>query len=191
LKSRGTVIITQHPSVSGMASGAGSSGSTGWNNSVRSRVYLTQPKRTDDEGDEIPTDERFLKFMKSNYGPKGTKLRLVWRNGVFKTVGEAGPQSYADAARTRDLLLDAAAEFVRKAIEVSPDPQSKTSLISRCRSHSELGRLPTAYLLKAQEELLESGQLAAVTIRMKNRHAGTVIRPSWLKYASEQGGENP
>jgi RecA-family ATPase len=190
LRSRGSVIITQHPSVSGMASGAGSSGSTGWNNSVRSRVYLTAPKRTDDDGDEIPTDERFLKFMKSNYGPKGSKLRLMWKNGVFVTVMEAGPQSYEDNSRTRELLLDMAVDMLKKGIELSPDPQNKSSLVLRARSHQELGRLPHQFLLKAQEELLQTGHLITVTARKANRHSATLIRPSWLKYPDEREG-NP
>ncbi len=190
IKSRGTVIITQHPSVSGMASGAGSSGSTGWNNSVRSRVYLTAPKRTDDDGDEIPTDERFLKFMKSNYGPKGSKLRLVWKDGVFRTVEEVGPQSYAEASRTRELLLDEAVKLVRNSVELAADPNAKSSLISRARAAAELGRLPFQYVAKAQEELLASGQLVKVTARKSNRHTAELIRPSWLKYADEREG-NP
>lgn len=190
LKSRGTVLITQHPSVSGMASGAGSSGSTGWNNSVRSRVYLTAPKRVDDDGDEIPTDERFLKFMKSNYGPKGSKLRLLWKNGVFVTVTEAGPRSYEDNSRTRELMLDVAADLLRKGIELSPDPQNKSSLVLRARSHQELGRLPHQFLLKAQEELLTTGHLVIVTARKANRHSASLIRPSWLKYPDEREG-NP
>lgn len=190
LKSRGTVVITQHPSVSGMASGAGSSGSTGWNNSVRSRVYLTQPVRKDDDGDEIPTDERFLKFMKSNYGPKNAKLRLVWKDGVFRTVQEAGPQSFNDAARTRELLLDEATKLIRTGVELSPEPDAKSSLANRARLNTELGRLPFAYLMQAQEDLIESGHLVVVTAKKSNRHAAKLIRPSWLKYPDEIEG-NP
>ena len=35
-----TIVLLSHPSQSGMASGAGTSGSTAWSNSVRSRLYL-------------------------------------------------------------------------------------------------------------------------------------------------------
>ena len=36
----GAVVLTAHPSMSGLSSGSGSSGSTAWNNAVRSRLRL-------------------------------------------------------------------------------------------------------------------------------------------------------
>lgn len=69
------VLLLSHPSVAGMQTGTGLSGSTAWNNSVRSRLYLTADK--EDE------DMRLLKGMKSNYARKGGETKLRWREGVF------------------------------------------------------------------------------------------------------------
>ncbi|MGP2492295.1 AAA family ATPase [Mesorhizobium sp. PUT5] len=69
------VLLLSHPSVAGMISGSGTSGSTAWNNSVRSRLYLTA-----DNDDE---DVRVLKGMKANYGRKGGEIRMRWREGAF------------------------------------------------------------------------------------------------------------
>ena len=44
--SRLAVILLAHPSLSGMSSGSGSSGSTHWRNAVRSALYLTKPDDT-------------------------------------------------------------------------------------------------------------------------------------------------
>lgn len=41
-----SIILVSHPSLTGISSGSGQSGSTGWGNSVRSRLYLTAPKMT-------------------------------------------------------------------------------------------------------------------------------------------------
>lgn len=85
IKIQGCVILTQHPSNDGMKSGTGASGSTGWNNSVRSRVYLTAaPKKGEDER----MNERVLRLMKNNEGKRGTKIELVWDNGVFRPKEE-------------------------------------------------------------------------------------------------------
>jgi RecA-family ATPase len=81
LRLQGVVILTQHPSNEGMASGSGRSGSTGWSNSVRSRLYLTKPKTK--ESDEENPNERLLKTMKLNAGPAGGRLEVLWRDGVF------------------------------------------------------------------------------------------------------------
>ena len=72
------VLLLSHPSVSGMQSGSGTSGSTAWNNSVRSRVYLTRP-----DGKDVDPDIRILKTMKANYGAVGDEMTLRWRAGAF------------------------------------------------------------------------------------------------------------
>ena len=81
LRHETTVILLAHPSLSGMASGSGSSGSTAWNNSVRSRLYLRRVKS--DAGDEPDSDARELEVMKANYGKTGLLLPLRWQAGVF------------------------------------------------------------------------------------------------------------
>jgi hypothetical protein len=42
IKYKCAVILLAHPSPAGLNNGTGTSGSTGWNNSVRSRLYLTR-----------------------------------------------------------------------------------------------------------------------------------------------------
>lgn len=69
---QGCVILTKHPSLSGRANGSGESGSTSWNNAVRSRLYLR----------DTP-DGTVLQGMKSNYGRKLDKIRLRYEAGVF------------------------------------------------------------------------------------------------------------
>lgn len=79
------IIMISHPSLSGMASGSGQSGSTGWGNSVRSRLYLTAPK-SDTDADPDP-DIRILSSKKANYGPRGTEIALRWDRGMFRPEG--------------------------------------------------------------------------------------------------------
>lgn len=73
-----TVLLLGHPSVSGKADGRGFSGSTAWNNAVRSRIYLTKP-------DDGQSDERILTRGKANYAASGdeTALRLFYADGVL------------------------------------------------------------------------------------------------------------
>ena len=78
----GVVLLTAHPSLTGLNTGSGMSGSTAWSNAVRSRLYLTE---TDEQTDGA---ERVLKTMKANYGPKGGEIRLRWDNGVYREIAE-------------------------------------------------------------------------------------------------------
>ncbi len=75
------IVLLSHPSVAGMLSGSGISGSTSWNNSVRSRLYLHRPKNAN--GTLVDRDLRVIESMKANYGPAGQKLFIRWEKGVF------------------------------------------------------------------------------------------------------------
>jgi len=74
------VVMLAHPSLTGINSGTGTSGSTGWNNSVRSRLYLS---RVVQDGYEPNPDARLLRTMKSNYARTGAEISLTWQGGVF------------------------------------------------------------------------------------------------------------
>jgi RecA-family ATPase len=65
-----------------MASGSGTSGSTGWGNSVKSQLYFDRVKG--DDGIEIDPNLRILRGKKSNYGPAGMEIFLRWETGVFR-----------------------------------------------------------------------------------------------------------
>jgi RecA-family ATPase len=93
-----TVMLIQHPSVSGLNDGTGRSGSTGWNNAGRWRNNFTTIK-DDDDG------LRQLEVAKNNYGPKGEKVRLRWERGVFVPEGSAGAPQQAAAQNKIDQLF--------------------------------------------------------------------------------------
>ncbi len=84
---QGAVLLTQHPSVEGMSSGSGRSGSTAWSNSVRSRLYLTKPKGADYQA----TNERWLRTMKMNSAQSGGHQVVQWKDGVFSLMAPKAP----------------------------------------------------------------------------------------------------
>jgi len=82
LEIHGAVLLCAHPSMAGLNSGSGTSGSTAWNNAVRSRLYLSRPK-VEDGADDADNDVRIIKTMKSNYGRCGDSIKIRWKDGVF------------------------------------------------------------------------------------------------------------
>jgi RecA-family ATPase len=78
----GAVVVLAHPSMTGLQSGSGTSGSTAWNNAVRSRLYLT--RREPARGGAVDGTARVLKTMKANYGAIGDSIALRWEGGVFR-----------------------------------------------------------------------------------------------------------
>jgi RecA-family ATPase len=112
------VLVLSHPSLTGINSGTGLSGSTGWHNSVRARMYLKVAATED--GEEPAPELRELQFMKNNYGPLAERILLRWRNGVF--VPEPGTGSLEKAAaeaKAENAFLDILARFNRQERNVS------------------------------------------------------------------------
>jgi hypothetical protein len=91
------ILLLSHPSLTGMNTGSGLSGSTDWNNAVRSRLYLQTPRT--DEGAMPNKNLRTFQGMKSNYGERGGKFDVVWREGVF--VRLQGPADFDRLAAER------------------------------------------------------------------------------------------
>lgn len=96
------ILLLAHPSLDGMRSGSGSSGSTAWNNSVRSRLYLTKPA-----GDGADPDARVLKTMKANYSTAGGEIKLKWKAGAFVLDdGKPSPASALIQARAERIFRE-------------------------------------------------------------------------------------
>ena len=102
-----SVLMLSHPSVGGMNSGSGQSGSTAWGNSVRSRLYLERSRSSD--GTVLDPDLRTLKVKKNNYGASEMEIMLRWRGGLFQTDGLLS-QSHIDR-ETQNQMVEG--EFLR------------------------------------------------------------------------------
>lgn len=120
IRQRCAVVLLSHPSLSGLGSGTGSSGSTAWNNSVRSRLYLS---RVIQDGYEPDPDKRSLSVKKLNYGRIGDEIGMTWQNGVF--VPDAAPQGLdrlAAGAKAERVFLKLLDEFTAQGRHVSHNP---------------------------------------------------------------------
>lgn len=82
----GSVVLISHPSLAGLNSGSGISGSTSWHNAVRAQMNLTV-------ADEI----RKLEFKKNQYGPASGELALEWRDGLLLPLYHGGVSDYERA----------------------------------------------------------------------------------------------
>jgi len=81
IKSGAGILLLQHPSLTGINSGTGTSGTLHWNNASRSRLYFEKPKSKGEIAEDANLRELIVK--KSNYGPENERIRLKWQNGLF------------------------------------------------------------------------------------------------------------
>ena len=74
----GSVLMVGHPNKAGDSY----SGSTAWENQVRSRLYLETPKG-EEGGAPINPDMRVLRNEKANYSQRGAEVTFYWSRGAF------------------------------------------------------------------------------------------------------------
>jgi RecA-family ATPase len=150
------VVLLQHPSLNGIATGTGNSGSTHWSNGVRSRLYFSKPK----SNGAHDTSLRQLEVMKANYGPSGEVVRLLWHKGVF--ILDAGKPEIEWAER-EDIFLQCLRQRRRQGIEVVPTP-------GRGYAPREFERMPEAKgltkkaLADTMERLLSANRIKVAIV---------------------------
>ena len=90
------VVLIAHPSLTGMNTGSGLSGSTDWHNGRRARLYFERPK--DKDGKTFDDDLRILTVKKVQYAKEGTMFRLRRNAGFFVYEGRDGGPTFDRAA---------------------------------------------------------------------------------------------
>src|ERR1019366_3112527 len=114
-------LLLAHPSLTGMNTGTGMSGSTGCNNAVRSRMYFQTAKASD--GTEPNQNLRTLEGKKSNYGVPGGKIDLEWKNGLFVPVqGATGLDKMAADAKVDNGFVTILKKLTAQGRICGPNP---------------------------------------------------------------------
>jgi RecA-family ATPase len=101
----GSVTVLSHPSIQGINSGSGLSGSTAWHGAFRFRQYLKGVKAGD--GEQPDNDLRELEFKKNQYGPRGDSIVLRYQRGLFlPEAGISNLDKASRAAKAEEVFLD-------------------------------------------------------------------------------------
>lgn len=175
------VILLAHPSLTGINSGSGLSGSTAWNNSVRSRLYLKSPKKKDGDNDEDDEESpvRILEMMKANYSAIAEPVRLVWKDGLLlneqgstpldRMSQDANAQivflSLIERCNKQDMPVSAnstARNFAPKIFAAMPEARA---LAARDSSRKRLLRDAMEYLLSKDRLVVGKGPKGVVPSR--------------------------
>src|ERR1700691_3666427 len=109
IDSNSDATLLAHPSISGLESERGHSGSTAWHNSVRSRFYL---KFTADR------DVREFIMKKQQYGNIPERMLLRWTDGLFLPEVNVEPSSNV----IDEMFIMMLRRFNQTGTNVSPKP---------------------------------------------------------------------
>jgi AAA domain len=143
------VLLLSHPSLIGMNTGTGTSGSTAWNNSVRSRLYL-----------EITSPEtRVLTVVKANHGKVGEKIEMRWQDGVY--VLDTGPDPFIDKLLHKsadDVFMAVFSKLTGQGQALGPNV-GPTYAPKKIASHPDAKGYSKQKLAEAMQRLLDIGRL--------------------------------
>ena len=156
IRQKCAVMLLGHPSLTGLNSGTGTSGSTAWNNSVRSRLYLS---RIVQDGHEPDTCKRVLTVKKQNYGETGDEITMTWNEGVFTPdATQTGLDRMAGDAKNERVFLTLLRLFTAQGRRVNPTGAA-TYAPKVFANHPDNEGLTKRAFTAAMEGLLASGKI--------------------------------
>jgi RecA-family ATPase len=121
----GSVVLISHPSLTGINSDSGLSGTTQWHNAVRARFYI---KSINPEPGEQPDDDlRELIFKKNQYGRKSAAIVLRYSDGLFLPERSmSGLEKVAQHTKADEAFIDLLKRFADEGRNVSHNANAKT-----------------------------------------------------------------
>lgn len=168
------VLLLAHPSLSGMNSGSGSSGSTHWNNAVRSRLYLEKPRAED-----VPDpDLRVLSLKKANYARGLPDMTLRRRIGGYAPEGgndQISLDRMAMQGRAERLFLDLLDAYAAEGRHVSHNT-GHTYAPAVFAKDQRAGGIGKQALLAAMNRLFEQKAIKADTVGPPSRRLQRLVR---------------
>lgn len=122
----GSVLFLGHPNKAGQDF----SGSTAWENQVRSRLFMEVPQ--DEDGTIADPDARVLLRGKANYARNGERLAFRWHKWAFVREDDLPHHQRSEIAATiqanrdNDIFLRCLRELTRRKLAVSESISSRT-----------------------------------------------------------------
>lgn len=162
----GAVLALGHPSRAGEASGEGTSGSTAWHASVRSRFYMEYAASGES------SDFRRLVNKKANYAAAGDSMLLRWNRGCFDLVSSQSRNAeIGGVPKTTDVvesaLLEAVAQATASGTQLSAARNSPryAPKILKQRAPELLGHHTMSEIEGALDRLLSHGRIVETADR--------------------------
>jgi len=171
------LLLTSHPSLTGIATGSGLSGSTARNASVRSRLHLK--RATTAENEEPDPNLRVLEVMKNNYGPVGETITLRWKDGLFLPTPTLGSlEKLAREQKVDEVFLMLLDRQKVQGRNVSDKPKANTYAPGRFAEEPEAktDHISKRELAESMERLFRANRVRGETYGPPSRGWSRLVR---------------
>jgi RecA-family ATPase/DNA polymerase I-like protein with 3'-5' exonuclease and polymerase domains len=165
------VVLISHPSLTGITTDTGLSGTTQWHNSARARFFMHGVRP--DDGEPVDTDLREITFKKNNYGSISESIVLRWTDGLYLPVAGISLDVLEREALGREVFLNLLRRFLSENRNVSyrPSPTYAPAVFAR-EAEAEAAGLNGRNLAVAMRQLFAEGGIW-------NEPIGRPSRPSY------------
>jgi RecA-family ATPase len=125
-QANGAVVLVSHPSLAGINTDTGLSGTTQWHNAVRARFYMKMVKP---EGGELPDNNlRQIVFRKNQYAEMPDDILLRYQYGLFLPVeGVTSVERAAKVIMAKDMFMELLKRFLGENRRLSGNPATHSS----------------------------------------------------------------
>ena len=159
IAANGAVQLISHPSLTGINTDTGLSGTTQWHNAVRARCY---PKSIKPEAGEQPdNDLREIVFKKNQYGRVSESIVLRYQNGLFLPVPGIGTlDRAAKEAAAEEVFITLLRRFTRdnRVVFDKPGRGYAPAMFAKEDEATKVG-LTSKTLEAAMRELFRTGKI--------------------------------
>ncbi|MEY9781303.1 AAA family ATPase [Sinorhizobium fredii] len=169
------ILLLGHPSLSGLNSGSGTSGSTAWSNSVRARLYLH--KQIGQDGSEADQSVRVLETMKANYGPRGEPINLKWDCGRYICTDkpERAGSDIGKADRAERVFMKLMRLYLKRGNQLSPAVTANTYAPSVFAKSDEREGVNKREFERAMNALIDKGTIKPLVLHPGKSREKTIL----------------
>jgi RecA-family ATPase len=156
----GSTVLIAHPSLTGINTDTGLSGSTAWHNAVRARFYMKGIKA--EPGEQPDDDLREIVFKKNQYGPKAETVVVRYTGGMFLPVpGATSLDKAAHEAKAKEVFLSLLRRFETQGRHVSDKPSANNYApkVFAAETEAKAAVVRTAALQEAMRTLFEERKI--------------------------------
>ena len=171
----GSATVLSHPSLQGIASGTGISGSTAWHGAFRFRQYLKGVKP--EAGEQPDGDVRKVQFKKNQYGPTGDPVIVRYQRGLF--LPERGLSSLEKVAReatAAETFILIGKKLIERGQELSPAQTSHAYAPTLIAKEPEAKGFRKAEFVTALGQLLDQRRVGIEIVRPGSTKEKRIIR---------------
>ncbi|MDW5313357.1 bifunctional DNA primase/polymerase [Rhizobium sp. PL01] len=158
------ILLLTHPSLAGLNTNTGNSGSTGWINGARAQLDMTRPKPAEGDDDMPDEGKRILTVRKMNDGATGQTIDMTWEMGCFRATDEnlRSGHDIGQADRAERVFLYLLRQHAARLTPVSPHPTARNYAPRVFSADPEAEKCNLFMFQKAMKSLFRQEAIEAV-----------------------------